>query len=403
MNGNWRQKLSAHRRDVRLGLIIFAVTFVLFIFSPVRSLADSKYSLIVSQSLLKHGSFAIDRFALPRLDPKDNGAYVSNGNIYQQEWVGGRLYYYLPPGSSVLSLPYVALMNLFGVSVMNEDGTYNIDKEVKLQVGLAAILMATLAMVFYFTTRLVLPPGWSMLVAFGGTLGTQVWSTTSRVLWSDTWGIFILGLVVWMLLAEAVGKTRLRPVLLASLLSWAYFVRPTNAIPIFGLTVYVLIFHRRLFIPYALTGFLWLALFIVYSWAHFGQLLPNYYLASRLTFSHFGEALGGNLISPSRGLLIYVPVLLAVFYLLARYRKKLVFRRLVLLSLSIIVAHWIITSGFPHWWGGYSYGPRLMAGVVPWLVLLGILGVQAMLRTRDGQGESEPHRIWRLRNLPGGL
>ena len=388
-----------------IGLIIFAVAFVMFLLSPVRSVADSKYSLVVSQSLLSHRSFALDHYAIPRLEPKSNGAYVLNGDIYQQEWVGGRLYYYLPPGSSVLSVPYVAVMNLFGLSVVNEDGTYNIGNEVKLQAILASLLMALLASIFFFTSRLVLPPGWSVLMAIGGTLGTQVWSTASRALWSDTWGIFLLGLVVWMLLAEAAGKARWRPVLLASLLAWSYFVRPTNAIPIFAITVYILIYQRRLFVRYAAAGFIWFALFVAYSWYHFGQVLPNYYLASRLTFNHLGEALAGNLISPARGLFIYVPVLFYIFYLLARYRKKIAFPRLVWLALSVIVVHWIVSSGFPHWWGGHSYGPRLMAGVIPWFVLLGILGVQAMLKACAEQQEegTQTSWVWRMRYLPGTL
>jgi hypothetical protein len=129
-------------------------------------------------------------------------------------------------------------------------------------------------------------------------------------------------------------------------------------------------------------------------------LLPNYYRASRLTFEHFGEALAGNLISPSRGLFVYVPVVLFIFYLLARYRRTIVFPPLVVLSLCIIALHWISTSGFSHWYGGGSYGPRLMAGIIPWLMLLAILAFQAMLRARF---ESDDHsiRFWRIQNVLG--
>ena len=129
-------------------------------------------------------------------------------------------------------------------------------------------------------------------------------------------------------------------------------------------------------------------------------MLPSYYRASRLTFEHFGEALAGNLISPSRGLLVYVPVTLFIFYLLARYRRTIVFPSLLVLSLSIIVFHWIATSGFSHWYGGGSYGPRLMAGVIPWLVLLAILAVQAMLKAR-AESKDKPFGSWRVQNVMG--
>jgi hypothetical protein len=36
-----------------------------------------------------------------------------------------------------------------------------------------------------------------------------------------------------------------------------------------------------------------------------------------------------------------------------------------------------------NWWGGHSYGPRLLTELVPWLALLGILGVAAMLAAAE--------------------
>jgi hypothetical protein len=182
-----------------------------------------------------------------------------------------------------------------------------------------------------------------------------------------------------------------------------YLVRPTYAIPILAITIYIAIYHRQLLLWYAVTGMVWFAGFVAYSWHNFGQLLPNYYRASRLTFNNFGEALAGNLISPARGLLIYVPVLFFVAYLLVRYRKHAAPKRLVRLALFVIVAHWIATSGFPHWYGGHSYGPRLMTGVVPWLVLLAILGVRAMLTVREERSAETPRKRWRLESALGSL
>jgi hypothetical protein len=62
-----------------------------------------------------------------------------------------------------------------------------------------------------------------------------------------------------------------------SLLAWTYFVRPTNAIPIAAITIYLFVYHRRSIVPYVVTGAAWGAGFIAYSWYHFGHLLPGYY------------------------------------------------------------------------------------------------------------------------------
>lgn len=130
---------------------------------------------------------------------------------------------------------------------------------------------------------------------------------------------------------------------------------------------------------------MWLAAFVLYSWTHFGQILPSYYLVSRLEPDNFPEALAANLISPSRGLLIYVPALLFVAFLLVRYRHQLVHRRLARLSLVVIVADMSVVSAFPQWWAGHCFGPRFMTGSVPWFVLLGALALRASLKWRGAR------------------
>src|SRR5438132_8144514 len=227
-------------------VLSIALTFFLlstFWFSPVKQLADSNYSMLLTQSLLEHGTFALDQYAVPKLEPNRQQYYISDGNIYQLEWNNGHLFYYLPPGSSVLSLPYVAIMNLFGRKVTNPDSTYNEDKEIRIESGLAALLVAIFGAIVFRTARLILPIGWSLIVSLGAALGTQAWSTASRAMWSETWGIVLLSLAVYLLLAQAAGKRKLNAVLLATLMSWSYFVRPTNAVHIAAITYYMLCVH----------------------------------------------------------------------------------------------------------------------------------------------------------------
>jgi hypothetical protein len=393
--------LLRRRADLIAGVLIFLLTLSIFLASKVHQVADSNYSMLLSQSLLDHQSFMLDHYAIPRYEPVWQGDHFQNGPLYHLEVVDGHLYYMFPPGTSVLSVPFVAVMNLFGVSAANADGTYNLEGEGRTQVKLAALLMAMLAVLFYWTARLVLPVKWSIWVAVGGALGTQVYSTASRALWSETWGIFLLGVVVLLMVGQEVGRWRGHPVILASVLSWMYFVRPTYAVHIMAISVYMLIYHRKLFLRYAATGAVWLAGFIFYSWYHFRTMLPGYYRAGRLQFEVFWEALAGNLVSPSRGLLVYIPALFFVAYLLMRYRRHLKFPRLALLALSIVVGQLLLVSGFIHWWGGSSFGPRFMTGLVPWFVLLAILGVKAMLAGREQQAAAASFRGWKAETMCG--
>ncbi|MGI8918543.1 MAG: hypothetical protein ACR2H6_08060 [Pyrinomonadaceae bacterium] len=380
--------ITIFQRRAWIGVLIFFVTLGIFLFSRVHQVTDSSYSMMLTQSLLDHRSFTLDYYKTP--------------TVYQLETNNSHTYYRFPPGSSVLSLPFVWVLNRFGISAVNQDGTYYPRGEVTIEAGLAAFLMALLAAIFFYTARILLPPGWSAVIALGGALGTQVYSTASRALWSETWGILLLGVVILLLLAHESGKRRLSPILLATLLSWMYFVRPTFSVPIAAISIFLFLFHRSLFLRYAITGAAWLAGFVFYSRFHFGQLLPDYYRANRLLFNAFETALAGNLISPARGLLVYVPVLLFVGYLLGRYRKFLSHVRLVWLALAIIFLHLLVISGFPHWWGGHSFGPRFTTGLVPWFVLLAILGVQAMLRERALIAQSPKSFSRRLEMVCGG-
>jgi hypothetical protein len=378
------QGVKANKPDAIVSISILVFVLVLFLFSRVHQLADSNYSMLLSQSLLHHHSFTLDEYNLPRLEPTQQRFHVSVGPAYQLEYIDNHIYYFWPPGTSILSLPFVALMNVVGISATNADGTYNPRGEITIQAALAALLMALLASIFYFTSRLLLSPGWSALLALSGALGTQVWSTASRALWSETWGIFLIGIVVLMIVAQEVGRYSLRPSLLATLLAWSYFVRPTFCVPIIAVTIYLLLYYRRIFLPYAAVGAAWLAVFVAYSWYHFHQLLPNYFLV----YQHLGVdalpmAFLGNLISPSRGLLVFVPVLFLIAYLLIRYWTQVPLKKLAVISLLVVLIHLIIVSSITPWYGGHCFGPRYTTGVVPWLFLLGLLAMKGWRTAHD--------------------
>jgi hypothetical protein len=184
-----------------------------------------------------------------------------------------------------------------------------------------------------------------------------------------------------MLLTAETGRRKLNSILLATLLAWLYFVRPSGSIVVVAVVVFVLLFQRKNALLLILTIAVWLGGFLAYSWIHFHKLLPSYYQASRLRVDLLPVALAGNLFSPSRGLLVYVPVLLFVGYLVVRYWWQFPCRRLAGLALVISGLHILFVSMFANlwgdWWGGASFGPRYTTELVPWFVLLTTLGLKA--------------------------
>src|SRR5215813_8979678 len=93
------------RSDFLTAALLFTSVLLIFWLSPVHQVTDSHYSMLLSEALLKHHTFALDTFNLPRLEPNvsTRDYYVMNGDIWQLELAGGHIYYYFPPGSSVLS------------------------------------------------------------------------------------------------------------------------------------------------------------------------------------------------------------------------------------------------------------------------------------------------------------
>jgi hypothetical protein len=80
------------------------------------------------------------------------------------------------------------------------------------------------------------------------------------------------------------------------------------------------------------------------------------------------EGLVGTLISPSRGLFIFTPVLLfSVYGIVLKIRHKQM-KAFDYALLGILTLHWTFSSAHPHWWGGHSYGPRYFTDVLPYFL-----------------------------------
>jgi hypothetical protein len=365
---------------------LFALTYLVFCISPIVDTSDSMYSLALSESILHEHSTHLNQYYFPEdipvlqvsTPPMDDPSYP---HTYQLGNLNGNIVYVYPNGSSILSIPFVAFMNAVGTTVF-VDHRYSRSNELTIQKMLAALLMAILTCLVFRIASLMLPTLPSTIIAVGFAFGTQVWSTGTRSLWSHTWYIMLGGVAAYQILSVELKRSAPRPMLLATVLSWMYFTRPTGAIPIVCVTVFVLLHHRETIAAFATTGFSWFAGFIAYSWLTFGEMVPGYY-RTRFDLSHFPIGFYGSLFSPSRGLFIYVPVLGFLVYLIVRHWRTLPQRRVALLAITIAMGNLITVAAYPCWWGSFCYGARLMIDSLPWLALLAILGCAAATTARN--------------------
>jgi hypothetical protein len=383
-----RRRLSGALREpdrvaegVFSGLVL-AICLWAFTNADVEQILDSKFTTAVSQSLLERGTVALPSAFSPARYPK----------AYQLVRVGDDWFHFSASATAILDTPFVALHRLFGIRSVSADGSFLRHQEARILAPIAALLAAVLCVVFYNLARLFLAPLPALLATGVTAFGTQVFSTLSRPYWTHSWAVLLLTLALYLVLSPRLNRQAASDVAAATLLSWAVACRPICALSAAAVTALVLIEKKRFPSLLVATGIGWLGLFLLGSYIAFGSPLPPYltvhaglFAAEGRSLTEFVSAALGTLVSPARGLLLFVPISAWALWETGRQWRHLPSRPLAGVSLATFAAHWLVISTFRLWWGGQSFGPRLLVDALPWLFLLGVLAVSAR-----GAGEALP-------------
>jgi len=337
-----------------LSLAIFFILIAIYDRSPVRTSADSRWSIAEAMSFIQghDGNLSEYRTLLEAQD------------YYAIDMENGKPYPFFPIGASLLAVPFVAIATAVQPSFeerLKERVPANFE-------ALVASFYGALAAVVFF--RLVFDRWDSMGIALASTfifaLCTSMWSMATRALWQH--GPLILMLVLAMLLLQQAGK---RPALIQYVglpLAAGFIIRPTALIPIAAITIYILVFYRPWFLRYAAGAVLVMVPWAVHNLAIYHSILPPYYQPGRISAaSDMSEGMLGTLISPARGLFVYSPVLVLAFSGFAFALQESRERWLNLAFMVSAVGIWLVVSHWAAWWGGHTYGPRLMADALPFL------------------------------------
>lgn len=241
-----------------------------------------------------------------------------------------------------------------------------------------SILVAVSGMFLYLALRRQLPPVQSgtLVLAYG--LGTCVFSTSSQGLWQHSATAFYLSIGLWCLSRweKRAGVT----ILLGVALAMATLSRPTLGLFAAAVAVWLAIVDRKSCLRYVLAGLPFAALLLAFN---------AYYLGSPFRFGqtvlvdHAFEKTGvasiwqtpvwiglaGLLFSPSRGLFVYSPFLLASIpgLFLCWSGQRWSWLRPVSVAVPLIL---FVESMHFDWWGGWSFGYRHLVDVSPMLVAL---------------------------------
>ncbi len=242
---------------------------------------------------------------------------------------------------------------------------------------LAASLIAALsAVILYFALRKIISPHLSLLLTLVYGLAGSVWSISAQGLWRHGFTQLSFALLLWALWSHAEwrGRAWWAGVALAA----AAANKPADVAIVLPFLIY---FARRgkgeflrFFVPLAVLG----TLVLSYNLYFFHRLLGGYATPLVQGYKLVGpearvwaivEAAAGLLISPSRGLLIYIPWTVLALWGAARVWKENSYGwgRYLLVGMGGV---FVEQTALGSWWAGWCFGPRYLADLLPLLICL---------------------------------
>lgn len=317
-------------------------------------IGDTSATLLVSQEIVRHGTIRLDGYDDAELARHGYAVVRRNGHAYDA----------FPLGTAVLSTPVVAVANLLGF-----DARVNADA---LQAVIAAGAILALAWLLFGLARLFLDPWPALALVALCVFGTSIASSGLVTLFSHDFAALAATAAIFHVVRGLRTQAPIHAAVVGTCLFLAYLCRPTMALLAPFLLPYLFAYRRTT----AMKSAAWLAVlfagFVLWSRHEYAQWLPDYYLPQRLQGGDFAHAAWQNLFGPARGLFVFSPFLavvppLALGVLLVRRNADHAF--MLLVGLAWPLAHWLAISRLPHWWGGWSYGPRLMLDCLPGLFL----------------------------------
>lgn len=350
MNSNHRQ--PPYNLRLCLALFLALLAFYLLTYTPRINSSDGLAMFATAESLARRGALDVEQIRWMDLQ---QGTYGLDGLLYSRKGVG------VPVGL----LPLVALgLAAPGLGPVSAGLLFN---------AIVTALTGVLLLIYVQALGFAPKTGLHTALAFG--LATLAWPY-AKSLFSDPFcGLLLLAAALALLKFRQTRQ--LRWLLLAGLLlGWNVATRYAEAVflPVFGLlllyylfTIYNLRFAISATLafaaPLALVG---LAL-AAFNLSRYGNALNTGYLPTETFSAVWLDGLGGQLVSPGRGLFLFSPIfIVSVMGLPPLWRRR---RAEALLGLSIILIHLLLYGKWFMWHGGFAWGPRFLVPTLPFWAL----------------------------------
>lgn len=369
--------------------ILLSSLFIYLANGHLISSNDSVPNSLLAFNWLENQTFHFDAFRQGHYYSA-NDLFGANGIPYFfVESPTGHLASAYPIGTAIVSFPlYICFWLYLKITTLLTTGSSAIDittPQFELQrqffEKLAGTMLTALAnVIFYILARLKFSRIVSILVTFVYGFASLNWVISSQGLWVHTISnLLLVSLMLCLFKANRTqGKQQTILLLIAGVLCGLFpSTRPTGLLFLMIAGIYAIQAYRQKAVYFGIgTGsFL---LHIVWNSYYFGFSLKSILAGGystllkhsgsyNFTLSYFKEAFLGLLVSPSRGILIFSPILLLAIpgaYRILKRRSQPDELLLIGLSIACLII-FIQYCFYTPWWGAITYGPRFLVDFLP--------------------------------------
>lgn len=366
-------------RARRTALWLAAIAFVVYN-ANLRSIAsaDTFPARYLPISILREGDLDLDEFAFLQTDrfpmpdaPPGSGPYFMQ--LRRGHWMST-----YPVAPAIVAAPVYALPVLLGVDRGPPIGALTRTEVVGTflaKIAASLLVAASVAVMYLVFLRYVGRTG-ALALALIYAFATSSWSVSSQGLWQSAISQPALALGVYALL-----RVRERPgsrgwaATAGTALALSAAARPPMLLFAAVMTVYVVVFARRSVFAFLAPALAIGVLLVSYNLYYFGTLVGGYVgrtAAYRFTPAQMWLGVRGLLLSPSRGLFVFSPILLLGIVGAARALAPTGWRLdplLASVALGTVISVLLYTA-YEGWHGAFGFSYRLLSELLPGLVLL---------------------------------
>ncbi|PIS23273.1 hypothetical protein COT49_01090 [candidate division WWE3 bacterium CG08_land_8_20_14_0_20_40_13] len=352
---------------VQISILLFSISFFCYFFLWLGLYKTGRNQILIQSE------DAIPATYLPFSVIKGNGFYLDEYyNFFNKHWPNhenspGKLFYLLEIPERGLASAFTVVAPVLALPFYLPISTLGINYKsplVPITAHFAASFYVSLSVVFVYLILLAVTkkPKESLLAAIAYAFGSICFGLTSQSLWQHGINQMLLSLGTLLLIKN-------KPVS-ALAFSLAVFSRPPNIVFAIWACVYVLLKNRKTIISFLLWGLPPLILQLAYNALYLGGVFNYPYKDQQFVNwqGRFPEGFLGLLFSPSKGILVISPIFILSFIGVFRLWKSKGKTEFKLLSLSIL-ALFLVMGKWIHWFGGWSFGYRMVSESLPFLTI----------------------------------